>query len=327
MKPFAQHRLAMAVSAAGGLGFLANCSKTQQTKEQLACALKETPPNLRSILSSKQGLPIGLGYQIYQESLESELDLIREFRPAAVWLFAAKQNEDYQSWSEGIRGVSPSTQIWVQVGTIADALEVVKLCGRETVLVMQGADSGGHGLKRSAGLISLIPEAVDALHDQNLTILAAGGITEARSAAAALVLGAHGIVMGTRFLAAKEAVVPEGFQQHLLQAKDGGAQTIRSRLFDDLRGTSDFPANYDGRALVNRSVRDHLDGVEHEENKKQYQQALKDAKQSYGEEGRIVTYAGTGVGLVKNVQTAAEIVEEVRSSVKQALQDASKLAL
>lgn len=323
MKPFAQHKLALAVSATGGLGFIANCSKTQQTAEQLTFALKEMPANLRSTLgSSSVSLPIGLGYQIYQESVENEAELFKEFKPAAVWLFAARQIEDYQTWARRIRDVSPDTQIWIQVGTIAEALEVVKLCGRSIVLVMQGADSGGHGLKRSAGLVSLIPETVDALHGQGVTVVAAGGIAEGRGAAAALVLGAQGVVLGTRFLASKEAVIPEGFQQHLLQAKDGGARTMRSRLFDDLRGTSDFPANYDGRALFNMSVKDHLDGIQDAENKARYQEAFKNPQKIYGEEGRLVTYAGTGVGLVRKVQPAAEIVEEVRSGLQQALANA-----
>src|SRR5437763_563577 len=75
------------------------------------------------------------------------------------------------------------------------------------VLVMQGLDAGGHGWEKGAGVISLVPEAVDALEENgfaHIHVLAAGGIVDGRGVAAALALGAEGVVMGTRFLGALE---------------------------------------------------------------------------------------------------------------------------
>ena len=323
MRPFATHELATAVTLANGLGFIPNGNHTEHTRSELEAASKifasaALPQDLGDIL--KHSLPVGLGYQIYQESLEEAVELISEFKPIAVWLFAARQNEDYERWAEAILKASPNTTIWIQVGTIAEALAVVKLCGNEIVLVLQGSDAGGHGLQHSAGLITLLPEAADTLRQYDIPILAAGGISEARGAAAALSLGADGIVMGTRFLAASEAKTPKGFVEQILHGNDGGRTTRRTRLFDNIRGTGDFPSEYDGRALINQSIIDGDDGIPEDETKREYQDALKTPSTGYGEKGRLVSYAGTGIGLVTEVKSAREIVEETRRGVVQVIE-------
>lgn len=314
MRPYVKHDLAVAVTLAGGLSFIPNCNETVQTRSELELASQKLKASGSEIIKNvmKQNLPVGLGYQIYQESLEEAIELIKEFKPIAVWLFAARRNEDYARWAESIREASPNSIIWIQVGTVGDALTAVKLCGRDIVLVLQGADAGGHGLQRSAGLVSFLPEAVDALRSYQIPILAAGGISEGRGAAAALLLGADGIVLGTRFLAATEASTPKGFLKHILDASDGGPATRRTRLFDNLRGTGDFPNNYDGRALINQSLLDEDLGVPENEAKEKYTTALKSPETGFGHSGRLVSYAGTGVGLITEVKSAAQIVEEIR---------------
>ena len=323
MRPFAAHELATAVTLAKGLGFVPNGNQTVHTRSELEAASKifdsaALPQALGDVL--KHSLPIGLGYQIYQESLEEAVELISEFKPIAVWLFAARQNEDYARWAEAILGASPNTTVWIQVGTIAEALAVVKLCGEEIVLVFQGSDAGGHGLQHSAGLITLLPEAADALSQYNIPILAAGGISEGRGAAAALSLGADGIVMGTRFLAASESKTPKGFVEQILHGKDGGRTTRRTRLFDNIRGTSDFPSEYNGRALINQSIIDEDDGIPEDETKQEYEDALRDPVTGYGQKGRLVSYAGTGIGLVTEIKSAREIVEETRRGAVHAIE-------
>ena len=123
--------------------------------------------------------------------------------------------------------------------------------------------------------------------------------------------------MGTRFLASEQAGTNEGFRRRLVEANDGGQVTVRTRLFDDLRGLGDperggWTMAYDGRGLINRSVRDGANGVQIEENIKTFKEALKKPEEGYGEEGRLIAYAGTGVGLIDGVKSAAEIVEDVR---------------
>jgi nitronate monooxygenase len=229
-------------------------------------------------------------------------------------------------WTEETRKVSPDTQIWVQVGSVSDALSVIKSVNPD-VLVVQGSDAGGHGLAQGAGVISLVPEVIDAVgalvakDGRNApVIIAAGGIVEARGAAAALALGASGVVMGTRFLASKEAVIAKGYQSEILRAKDGGQTTIRSKLYDNLRGTTGWGESYDGRGIINKSYRDAEAGLDEDENKKLYEEAMKKGDEGWGIEGRLTTYAGTGIGLVKEVKSADEIVREVRDGAKNVLE-------
>jgi nitronate monooxygenase len=194
------------------------------------------------------------------------------------------------------------------------------------VLVVQSHDAGGHGLHYAAGLIPLFPEINDAISDlcskENMrkpVLVAAGGILESRTAAAALSLGASGLVMGTRYLASPEANIMQGYRDDVLASSDGGQQTDRTKLYDQLRGTTDWPDEYGGRSVLNHSYYDHADGLSLEENKRRYEEALKNGDAGWGEKGRLTTYAGTGVGLTRKVQGAAEITEEVRDGAKNVL--------
>ena len=336
MRPFATHELALAVSYAGGLGFIPNNNDVRATVKQLELFLEKG--NAEEFTPLLDALWVGVGFQVYEESLAEAMALVDVFPPVAVWLFAARNNEEYRVWTEGFRSkksrvVLPGTnkgptvpKVWIQVGTVQDALEVAGICHPD-VLVVQGTDAGGHGLARSASLITLLPEVMDALEDAgfgHIPVLAAGGIVDGRGAAAALALGASGVVMGTRFLAAEEAAVPQGFREHLLSAWDGGVQTVRTRLFDELRGTGEFPAGYDGRALVNRSVLEERGGLKHEENEERYQAARNDPGNGYGKKGRLVSYAGSGVGMINKVMSAAEIMKEVRQGTESSLRHAGR---
>ncbi|UZP43492.1 hypothetical protein NXS19_011304 [Fusarium pseudograminearum] len=124
---------------------------------------------------------------------------------------------------------------------MSSALEAAKIC-QPDALVLQGSDAGGHGHAHGASLITLIPEVVDALENEgiaNIPLIAAGGIMDGRSAAAAVMLGASGVVMGTRYLGAKEANFDANVREAVFSTTDAGKATVRSRLFDDIwDGTS-----------------------------------------------------------------------------------------
>lgn len=329
MRPFSQSSLASAVSLSGGLGFLAhgpNIDKELETSQRL----------LTSLVVGRGVLPVGIGYQLFQDSLPSALRTIAAHKPAAAWLFAAKNQTELGTWAREItKTTAGATRIWVQVGSVADAEAAIKACGTDIVLVAQGTDAGGHGLARGAGVLSLLPEMKDMLVRRGwaaVPVLGAGGIVEERASAAVMVLGADGIVMGTRFLASQEAGTNEGFRRRLVEAEDGGQVTVRTRLFDDLRGLGDperggWTMEYDGRGLINRSVRDGTDGVEIEENIKTFKEALKKPEEGYGEQGRLIAYAGTGVGLIDRVKSASEIVEDVRSRMGKILKGTSSTRL
>lgn len=139
---------------------------------------------------------------------------------------------------------------------------------------------------------------------------------DGRATAASFALGADGVVMGTRFLACKEANISAGYQKALLTATDGGIQTVRTSIYDRLRGTSGWPKSYNARGVINKTYVDHEAGVMEEENQRLYNEAMKLGDEGWGVEGRITTYAGTGVGLLKDIKAAREIVEDARSKAK-----------
>ena len=327
MRIIALPPLAVEVSAAGGLGFIGagnNLDKLDGWLEQAAQMISEHK-DLEAYRQSTGMLPIGFGYFNWAptEDLEKAIAAVKKWKPVAVWQFGAHKNEDYALWAEKIRQAGGGrTKVWVQVGSVADAVEV----GTNTkpdVLVVQGTDAGGHGLETGAGLITLLPEVADALQTAGLTdikLVAAGGIIEGRGAAAALALGADAICLGTRLLASEEASVADAYRKEVLRASDGGTNTARTKLYDQLRGTTQWPANYNARGILNQSFHDSRSGMSVEDNKKLYEEAMEQGDAGWGFNGRITAYAGTGVGLVKSRMKASDIVREVQQKATQRLE-------
>ncbi|KAG9521474.1 inosine monophosphate dehydrogenase, partial [Aureobasidium melanogenum] len=327
MRLIANASLATAVSIAGGLGFIGAGSDINTLSSELS---KSRDISNKAKLSTNTGvLPIGVGFLIWGAPLADTLAILGkpENIPAAVWLFAPKHPSQLKDWADGVRKASSNkTKIWIQVTSVREALEATKLASPD-VLVVQGTDAGGHGAAQGAGIVSLVPETIDAVtefcNSSSSTPLpffvAAGGISEGRGAAAAICLGAQGICLGTRYLAANEATIASGYRDAVLRASDGGSTTIRSSVYDQLRGTTEWPAGYGGRGVLNASYRDHEAGLSFEDNKKLYDEAVSSGDKGWeGDKARLTTYAGTGIGLVKSVMSAEAITREVR-------QDASKI--
>ena len=309
--------VAVAVSGGGGLGFIGAGTEVQDLEAHLQEAsrlIKESP-----IVGSKATtLPIGVGFINWGADLDVAVRAVEKYRPAAVWFFAPHKNADLTQWTEAVRNATRGdAKIWVQVGSVHDAVEVANSCHPD-VIVAQGSDAGGHGLERGAGIISLLPEIADALtHEgiQGISIVAAGGIVDGRGVAACLALGGEGVVMGTRFLASTEANIAKGYQMAILRANDGGVSTVRSKIYDTLRGTTGWPERIGGRGIINQSFLDARDGEVTEANMKAYAEALENGDAGWGEDGRLTTYAGTGVGLINQVRPAAAIIDEIRRQV------------
>jgi nitronate monooxygenase len=312
--------LAVAVTKAGGLGQIGSANDLKALDGQITSAAKDLQR------TSEDLLPIGVGFLLFLINIEEAMAALAKHRPAVVWLFAAKEVGDYATWAERARQASPWSMVWVQVGSVKDALKVWREA-RPDVLVVQGADAGGHGLARSAGLVTVLPEVRDALVEAGLgdvVVVGSGGVTDGRGVAAALALGADGVVMGTRFLAATETNLHPNWKAEILDASDGGQRTVKSMLFDELKGPSIWPEGYDGRGLANASSGDFDRGIGIDEVRKLFAEASqeKDGGFGLGGKGRAAMWAGTGIGLVKKEQSAAEIVEEVRNGAQRALEDA-----
>lgn len=315
MRLISSPALVHAVALSGGLGFLGGGIPGTDT----------SIPTLKSLISEANALftpssgpaPFGVGFLLITDPSPAEtVDLLASLPPAqvpaAVWLFPAASPRTIASWTTSLRSLPAPPKIWLQVGTKAQALSYAKLC-QPDVLVLQGADAGGHGLAASASIVALVPETTDALREAGLDIpvIAAGGVADGRGVAAAMVLGADGVAMGTRFLACPEAKIARGYQDAVLVASDGGVNTVRTRLYDTLRGSRTWPEGYNGRGVVNRSYVER-ETVAVEENEKRYLKAMEEGDKAWGVEGRATTYAGSAVGLVGEVKGAGAIVEEVR---------------
>jgi nitronate monooxygenase len=260
-------------------------------------------------------MPIGVGFINWGADLAAAIPLIERYKPSAVWFFAPSSPASLKEWAAKSRQASPATKIWVQVGSVREAGDVVESVGPD-VLVVQGTDAGGHGLAQGASLIPLLPEIHDRLGASGPALVAAGGICDARGAAASLVLGASGIVMGTRFLASPEANIARGYQNEVLRAGDGGQTTVRTKVYDTLRGTTGWAENHNARGIVNKSYFDAMAGMNEGENKRLYQEEMEKGDEGWGESARMTAYAGSGVGLVRDIKGAGEIVQEVREGVR-----------
>jgi len=319
MGGFAGGRLASTVSKAGGLGMIGAIMAADLEKELsiAAAALQQAKQN--------ELLPIGVGLLPFVVKMDAALPILQKYQPAVIWLFAPKTLEDYAHWATQIRHVCPNSKIWIQTGTVSAALKIAQTA-QPDALIMQGSDAGGHGFERGASIVSLLPEASDVLTGNGyaqIPLLASGGIADARGAAAAFALGAAGVVVGTRFLSARETNVPPGYRELVLNAKDGATSTIRTKLFDNVKGPNIWPEEYDGRGLVTESYNDHVNGIEIAQIRDKHNAAVTLEDAGYGKTNRANVWAGTGVGLVNKLEDAADIVQELRSGIAGILQKAS----
>lgn len=332
--------LAISVSAAGGIGFIAGGYDTSGLETQLHDAadlikdLDTTTNNPARTFYTETGiLPLGVGFLNWGADREAAIAILKQHRVAAVWLFAPREMPgDLVAWAKDIRDLNTNdssaperesesemtrfkTQLWVQIGTVHEAAAALSALHPD-VLVVQGSDAGGHGLAQSASIVTLLPEVHSLLRksdaDKRALLLAAGGITTGRTLLAAQALGALGAVMGTRFLASKEARVAGGYRDEILRASDGGVSTVRSTVYDRVRGIHGWPSRYNGRGVINQSYVDAVQyGMDDEENRRLYRAEMEKGDAGWGPGGRMTTYAGTGVGLVKEVLSAKEILDEV----------------
>ncbi|KAF4167621.1 hypothetical protein CNMCM6936_004678 [Aspergillus lentulus] len=322
MSGAATSKLAVAVTRAGGLGHIGFLDD----KKMLNTELEKAKWQLSDMAVSNGTLPIGVGVIVFGSPVSQWLSLFAAYKPAVVWLSFGTSRE-FQGWTEGIRGVSPDTKIWIQVGSVAAALDTARVC-QPDALVLQGNDAGGHGHASGASIISLLPEVSDVLCKHRMSripLIAAGGIVEGRGVAAAIMLGAAGVVMGTRFLAAEETNLPPEYREAIINAVDGGVSTVRSRVFDETWGPSPWPVLYDGRCLRNASYDDVAAGIPMQEVVRRFHLRLRKGQEELDIKDSGSVWAGTGVGLVKKVEDAASIVNQVRLEAARRLENGTSL--
>ncbi|KAH8162520.1 hypothetical protein CIB48_g5741, partial [Xylaria polymorpha] len=315
----------------GGRTFTPDSASVRELDEQLTLA--------KSLLSQQQKtqkgkhLPIGVGFVLFSDCAATHFGattapVLARHRPAAVWLFAPHpDNPDTLRHVVGAvreaaaattkEGDSWNPRVVVQVGTVAAARQAAEL-GAD-VIVAQGVDAGGHQFTTAAGIVSLVPEVRDMVRDEfpdrDIAVWAAGGIADGRGVAAALALGAEAAVMGTRYVVAHESDAQDYKRQALLSASDGATNTAKSYVHDRVQGNWTWPSLYDARALVHPSYTDDLAGMAIKENEARYK-----AAKEKGDDSMMVTWSGSGVGLIRDAAPAAEITKKVREEATKVIQ-------
>jgi nitronate monooxygenase len=175
------------------------------------------------------------------------------------------------------------------------------------IVVAQGTEAGGHSETRTT--FTLVPEIADYLAKMapDTLLIAAGGVGDGRGLAAALMLGADGVLLGSRLLMSEEALVPPGIQDAVLRA-DGDA-AIKTRVLDVVRGL-DWPPEITGRALRNRFVADWqgredalAEPVTAARELRRYTRA-----RDTGDTENTGIFIGEVAGLIRDVQPASTIV-------------------
>ncbi|HEX2336783.1 MAG TPA: nitronate monooxygenase, partial [Hyphomicrobiaceae bacterium] len=147
-------------------------------------------------------------------------------------------------------------------------------------------------------------------------LCAAGGIVDGRGLAAALMLGADGVVVGTRFWASPEALVPATLQQAALQAS--GDETLRQSVLDIVRGRA-WPERYTGRVLNNDFVREWLGREDQLRADKAHQIRRYQAASTAADPSIAATIVGEGIGLIDSIEPAGLILERMVAEAEQLL--------
>jgi nitronate monooxygenase len=186
------------------------------------------------------------------------------------------------------------------------------------LIVAEGTEAGGHGGVRAT--LSLVPAVVDAVG--SVPVVAAGGIADGRGLAAALMLGAHGALMGTRFYASPEALGHYSAKQRIAQA--AGSETVRTRVFDIVRGY-EWPGGETGRALSNAFSRSwhgregELAIAAHSEGP-----AFLTAVQN-GDCDTMMVWASEAIDLIKSIEGAGELVSRIAAEAEARLRSVQEL--
>jgi len=188
------------------------------------------------------------------------------------------------------------------------------------VIVAQGGEAGGHGMnaQEGRGTFALVPEIADwlATHAPHTLLLAAGGIADGRGLAAALMLGADGVLVGSRLWATQESLAAAGAKAQATTTSGDG--TARSQVLDILR-RKNWPAPYDFRAIRNDLHRRWESRLSELQAHPEAARADYEAGVQAGDFSRAHATVGEAVGLIQDVPRAANVIERMTQQARQLL--------
>lgn len=288
----ADARLAAAVSEAGGLGIIAGMNRTGEDLRAEIRALKA--------LTSK---PFGVNVMLMSPYAAEVSDVVIEEGVPVVTTGAGNPLVYMRKWIDaGVKVIPVVASV-----ALAQMVEKRGACA----VVAEGGESGGH--IGEANTMPLVPQVVDAV---NIPVVAAGGIADGRGMAAALMLGAEGVQLGTRFLVAKECGIHATYKQKVLKANDTGTVVGGRRSGHPVRALkSPFSKLY--------AEKERDATVTDEELSALGTGALRLAAcEGDWEHGSFL--CGQVAGLVKKEQTCAEILQEIAAQAEELLKSACK---
>ncbi len=282
----AEHHLAAAVSEAGGFGLIGAANAPADWVREQIRKTKELTDR-----------PFGVNVMLMSPYADEVARVIAEEGVKAVTTGAGNPEKYMELWKERNIKVIPV------VASVALAKRMER-CGADAV-VAEGCESGGHIGESTT--MTLVPQVVDAV---DIPVIAAGGIGDGRGIAAAFMLGAKGVQMGTRFVVTKECQVHPAYKERIIRAKD-----IDTRVTGRSTG-------HPIRALRNDMTKAYLqkeqEGASTEELELLASGALRRAVQE-GDIHNGSLMSGQIAGLIKEEVSCKQLIETLVSQTKEAL--------
>ena len=283
----AEHRLAAAVSNAGGLGIIGAASAPPEVVREEIRKCKE--------LTDK---PFGVNIMLLNPNADEVAAIVVEEGVRVVTTGAGNPAKYMDLWKRADVKVLPV------VASVAMA-KMMERAGADGV-VAEGMESGGHIGQTTT--MALVPQVADAV---SVPVVAAGGIADGRGLAAAFMLGAEAVQMGTRFVAAKESIVHENYKHQILKAKD---------IDSVITGAS---TGHPVRSLRNHMTREYLQlekgNADFMELEKLTLGSLRKAVID-GDTVNGTLMAGQIAGLIREEKSCADIIQDIMRQAQQAVQ-------
>lgn len=282
----AEHCLAAAVSEAGGLGIIGAASAPAQwVREQIR------------LVKEKTEKPFGVNIMLMSPYADEVAKVVVEEQVPVVTTGAGSPEKYMKMWKEAGIKVIPV------VASVALAKRMER-CGADA-LVAEGTEAGGH-IGENTTMV-LVPQIADAV---KIPVIAAGGVADGRGMAAAFMLGAQGVQIGTRFVASVEAQVHENYKNYIVKAKD-----IDSRVTGRSTG-------HPVRALRNQMIKLYLEkeqeGVPFEELELLTLGSLRKAVV----DGDVVNgsvMAGQSAAMIHDILPCKEIIEKLLAQAEEVM--------
>ena len=274
----AESHLAAAVSAAGGFGILGSATAPADVVRNWIMEIKETTDK-----------PFGVNIMLMSPYAEEVAHLAAEEKVAAVTTGAGNPGKFVKLWKDAGVKVMPV------VASVAMA-KLMERAGADAIIA-EGCEAGGHIGEITT--MALLPQVVDAV---SVPVIGAGGVGDGRGVAAAFMLGAEGVQIGTRFVVADESIVHDNYKERIIGCKDiDSAVTGRS-------------TGHPVRSIRNRLTKEYAQLEASGASAEEIEQFAAGALRKAVVEGDVVNgtiMAGQIAGLVKKEQTCDEMIQEI----------------